>query len=275
MGSKIAQTKNQAFETLSAASTISNLDASARSPDSKRRVVSDSVHGNHVSSTPELEDGVSSNDPSKAVENALSIITSQTEHASVPDPSSTKCSPDEYLLSLTKTQLGIELEVKQASSLVSFFAEVTEEQMAAYTTEVVGAVRSNNLEQLKKLHEAGQSLDCSNRFGESLLNMACRRGFVDTVVYLLQHEVDARICDDSGRTPLHDACWNPTPQLKICQAIIEREPALLLVADRRGCTAFQYARMEHWDQWREFLFENRKHLENLRKPEILSHFAKC
>jgi hypothetical protein len=191
----------------------------------------------------------------------------------MPDPSSTKCSPDEYLLLLTKAQLGINFEAKQASSLISFFAEVTEEQMAAYTTEVVRAVRNNDLDLLKTLHGEGQTLDCSNRFGESLLNMACRRGFEAMVQYLMENDVNVRLCDDGGRTPLHDACWNPTPQLKICQFLIEREPSLLLVADRRGCTAFQYARMEHWDQWRTFLFENRQCLLKLNQPQILDIFA--
>ena len=86
--------------------------------------------------------------------------------------------------------------------------------------------------------------------------------------------VDVRMRDDGGRTPLHDACWNPTPQLKICQSIIERDPSLLLVADRRGCTAFQYARQEHWKVWRKFLFENKDCLLKLNQPETLSIFAK-
>ena len=54
-------------------------------------------------------------------------------------------------------------------------------------------------------------MDCFNRFGESLLNIACRRGFEDIVAYLLEQEsVSVRHCDDCGRTPLHDACWHPT-----------------------------------------------------------------
>ena len=193
----------------------------------------------------------------------------------LPD-ASVQVSPDEYLLMLTKAQLGIDLEAKPALSLDSFFVQVTEEQMAAYTMEAVTAVRNNDLERLKELHAEGQALDCFNRFGESLLNMACRRGFESIALYLLESDrVDVRISDDGGRTPLHDACWNPTPQLRICQGLIERDPALLLVADRRGCTAFQYARKEHWDQWRKFLYDNRECLVKLKQPDILSKFAKC
>lgn len=212
---------------------------------------------------------------------ALIPILRTSEHGAkslkddLPDPS-IQVSPDEYLLMLTKAKFGIELEAKPALSLDSFFVQVTEEQMAAYTMEAVSAVRNNDLEKLKELHAEGQSLDCFNRFGESLLNMACRRGFESIVLYLLESDrVDVRISDDGGRTPLHDACWNPTPQLRICQGLIARDPALLLVADRRGCTAFQYARKEHWDQWRKFLFDNRECLVKLKQPDTLAKFAKC
>jgi ankyrin repeat protein len=88
-------------------------------------------------------------------------------------------------------------------------------------------------------------MNCFNRFGESLLHMDCRRGFEDTVEFLLdQPEVDVRICDDNGRTILHDACWNPLPQLKTCRRILQRDPTLLFISDNRGCSAFQYARRE-------------------------------
>ena len=242
--------------------------SSSLSPSSKRRDIT-TLGKDQISSTSNLLSDDTDGDSS-----AETATDDEDDETSLPDPSSTKCSPDEYLLLLTKAQLGIELEAKQASWLTSFFAEVTEEQMAAYTNDVVQAVRNNNLELLKTLHRDGQLLNCSNRFGESLLNMACRRGFEAVVQYLLANGVNVRLSDDSGRTPLHDACWNPTPQLTICQGLIKREPGLLLVADRRGCTAFQYARMEHWDKWRTFLFENRLCLNKLKQPDILAKFAK-
>ena len=241
--------------------------SSSRSPSSKRRDFA-TLGKDQISSTSNLLSEQSDGDSS-----AETVTDGEDAESYLPDPSSTKCSPDDYLLLLTKAQLGLDLEAKQASLLKSFFAEVTEEQMAAYNNDVVGAVRNNDLELLKKLHGDGQLLDCSNRYGESLLNMACRRGFDSIVEYLMENDVNIRLCDDSGRTPLHDACWNPTPQLKICQGLIKREPSLLLVADRRGCTAFQYARMEHWDQWRTFLFENRLCLNKLKQPDILVKFA--
>jgi hypothetical protein len=183
-------------------------------------------------------------------------------------------SPDDFLLKLVSAQYNVSLQVKPALSLENFFSDVSEEQMAAYNIQIVTTARNNDLNGLKKLHSEGQRLDCTNRFGESLLNMACRRGFEDVVEFFLEQDVNVRICDDGGRTPLHDACWHPSPQLSICKWIIEREPSLFLISDKRGCTAFQYARPEHWPIWRTFLFENRECLKALTKPEILNRLTK-
>lgn len=200
-------------------------------------------------------------------------VSTMAPLSEIPNPADI-VSPDEYLMQLVKAMYGVSLETKPALSLQSFFQSVSEEQMNAYSVEVVSVIRNNDLDALKKLHSEGQRLDCFNRFGESLLNMACRRGFEDITVFLLDQGVDVRICDDWGRTPLHDACWNPSPQLGICKRLLECDPSLFFIADRRGCSAFKYARTEHWAIWRNFLFENRECLHPLIQPEILSRLAK-
>lgn len=203
-----------------------------------------------------------------------SDIESDRNPLELPDPKE-NISPDEFLMKLVKLMCNVELEAKTARSLQGFFCSVSDEQMAAYTIKVVSAVRTNDLEALKSLQSDGQILNCFNRFGESLLTMACRRGFEDIVAYLLdQPDIDIRISDDSGRTVLHDACWNPSPQLNICKWILEREPALFFVLDNRGCSAFHYARPEHWGIWRRFLLDNRKSLTSLKKDDVLAKFAK-
>mmetsp|Transcript_542 Transcript_542/g.1178 ORF Transcript_542/g.1178 Transcript_542/m.1178 type:complete len:305 (-) Transcript_542:73-987(-) len=196
--------------------------------------------------------------------------------AELPDPSEEKVSPDDYLHKLVYATCGVEFEPKKAKSLANFFAKITDEQVAAYTMSVVTACRTNDLDALKKLNsEEGQSLNCFNRFGESLLTMACRRGFVDIVEYLLQlPDVNVRISDDTGRTILHDACWNPSPQLKICKWIMDRDPALFFIADNRGCTPFQYARPEHWGIWRQFLLDNKSSLQALKKEDVQAKLLK-
>merc|ERR1712194_485995 len=204
----------------------------------------------------------------------------KTEHklfADLPDPSNEKLSPDEFLYQMVFATCGVELEPKKARTLENFFAKFTDEQIAAYTTTVVSACRSNDLDALKKLHtEEGQTMNCFNRFGESLLTMACRRGFEDIVDYLLgPGGVDIRIVDDSGRTVLHDACWNPSPQLKICQWIMRRDPSLFFIADNRGCTPFQYARPQHRAVWRQFLFDNKDCLGTLASKDIVAKLSKA
>lgn len=190
--------------------------------------------------------------------------------SSVPLPNvDENISPDEFLLKLVHAHLGYKLEPKKALDLKSFLTKATDEQIAAYTTEVVTAVRDEELDHLRRMEKNGQSMNCFNRFGESLLNLACRRGFESIVRYLLdQSDVNLRHSDDCGRTPLHDACWHPKPQLTICKWILEEEPALFFIMDRRGCTAFQYARPQHWPVWRKFLNDNRQSLEGLKDPTI-------
>jgi Ankyrin repeats (3 copies) len=210
---------------------------------------------------------------------AISVIQRESEVQSkvleLPDHTIHE-SPETFLQKLVKVVCdGLELETKKARSMEGFFAKVTDAQVEAYTTTVVTVVRNNDLTGLRKLQAKGQMLNCFNRFGESLLHMACRRGFEDIVDFLLeQPEIDVRICDDNGRTVLHDACWHPSPQLKICQRILEREPTLFFILDNRGCSPFQYARPEHWAIWRKFLLDNRECLAALKHPDTLDRLAK-
>jgi hypothetical protein len=192
----------------------------------------------------------------------------------LPDPKD-NVSPSDFLKKLVKSICGMDVIAQKARSLNNFFCQVSEKQMEAYTVTVVSTVRNNDLESLKKLQAEGQALNCFNRFGESLLHMACRRGFEDIVEYLLdQPEVDVRICDDNGRTVLHDACWNPLPQLKICKHILDRDPVLFFICDNRGCSPFDYARPEHFEIWRKFLLENRDSLKSLQDDEIVGKLFK-
>jgi Ankyrin repeats (3 copies) len=187
-------------------------------------------------------------------------------------------SPDEFLaLLVTGMYPTIQLRSKPALELDGYFSAIKEEQMACYSMEVVNAARTNDLVTLQAIHkkQGPHALSCFNRFGEGLLNMACRRGFIDMVEYFLSPEVNlaVRVRDDYGRTPLHDACWSPEPQLQICTWIMEKDPSLFLVADKRGFTPFQYARECDWPIWRQFLADNLDRLRSLASPEIVARFS--
>mmetsp|Transcript_2047 Transcript_2047/g.2872 ORF Transcript_2047/g.2872 Transcript_2047/m.2872 type:complete len:153 (+) Transcript_2047:367-825(+) len=142
--------------------------------------------------------------------------------------------------------------------IVPFFSKPGQQEMEAYDNDVISAIRNRDINTLRRMKKEGRSLNACNRFGESLLHMACRRGFPDVVQFLIT-EGEARITvkDDYGRTPLHDACWTPTPNYEVMEVLLSViEPSMLLTEDVRGHTPFDYSRREHWDSWVEFLRQN-------------------
>ena len=127
-----------------------------------------------------------------------------------------------------------------------------------YDFDRIGAIRSNDINALRLLLEQGKSFNACNSNGETLLHLACRRGNLETVNFLI-HEAKVRVDvqDDMGRTVLHDTCWRPTPNLEIMKTLIQVvSPYFLLLKDARGHTCFDYCRREHWAKWIGFLEES-------------------
>jgi hypothetical protein len=142
----------------------------------------------------------------------------------------------------------------QLSTSSHLFHNPTEDEIAAYSQDVIKAVRERDIPQLREFLKAGRSLQCCNRFGESLMHMACRRGFNDVVHFLvLEANCTLYVRDDYGRTAMHDAAWSPLPNFDLMQFLIEQTPELLLQSDVRGHTPFSYVRKEHWEEWIAFL----------------------
>lgn len=133
------------------------------------------------------------------------------------------------------------------------FEEWTPEQKKAYDKDAIAAIRSQDIATLQKWKDEGRVLQAANAYGESLLHMACRRGFLNVVTFLVEdagHNLWIR--DDTGRTPLHDACWTAHPSPELVGFILDKEPDLLLVSDKRGHTPLDYARKDHWQTWLEY-----------------------
>uniref|UniRef100_A0A7S1GN04 Uncharacterized protein n=1 Tax=Cyclophora tenuis TaxID=216820 RepID=A0A7S1GN04_CYCTE len=143
------------------------------------------------------------------------------------------------------------------------FARPRDEDLAAYDSAVVTALRKSDLGQLRAMHTNGKSMNACNQFGESLLHMACRRADVKVVKLLvLEFHVRVDVRDDYGRTPLHDACWTTTPNFELMDVLVEAvDPRLLLAEDVRGHTPFDYARREHWNEWLQFLKDRKERLQ--------------
>lgn len=139
------------------------------------------------------------------------------------------------------------------------FQKPPEEDIAAYDLETVKAIRSNNLDKLRELWRSGKSMDACNQFGESVLHMACRRGYSKMVEFLLcEVKVRSERCDDFGRNPFHDALWTSTPNFDVVDLLIDyADPSLLLSEDVRGNHPFAYARSDHSERWIDFLEKRR------------------
>jgi len=148
--------------------------------------------------------------------------------------------------------------------------------LEAYNTPIVQEVRNNNLEGVKKLYEDGQfkyGVNACNRFGESILHIACRRGHLDMVKFLIGEAglSCAEIRDDYHRTPLHDAFWTSTASPDVVEYLLEQPYVmdLLMAKDKRGFTPLDYSRGEDRGKWLRFLWERKDRL----KPSPLARGA--
>jgi len=146
----------------------------------------------------------------------------------------------------------------------------TQAMIDAYNTEVLDAVRNNDLEKAKKLYKEGvfpHGCNACNRFGESILHIACRRGHLGMVKFLVE-EVGLSITtirDDYERTPLHDAFWTSNASYEVVDFLLSQPNVteLLLCRDKRGFTPMDYSRGEDRSKWLGFLWKRRAQLKPL------------
>jgi hypothetical protein len=99
---------------------------------------------------------------------------------------------------------GVSSEPRPYASLKGFFATRTEVNVAAYDMETVSAIRKGVLDDVRKLHEAGKNLVACNKFGESIMHLACRHGKTDIVEFLMFEAGSSPrvICDVSSSAKL-------------------------------------------------------------------------
>lgn len=179
-----------------------------------------------------------------------------------------KCSsPHEYLMGMLNKKYKVQSVVRSSLSMPKgYFVQPTRQNTCNYAV-LSNAVRSRNIDQLRNIQMQQQkqstsgvdtavsdTLYCCNKFGESILHMACRRGFTDVVQFLLtEGKTSLRIVDDYGRTPLHDACWTSTPNPELLSLLIKEAPELLLVSDKRGHAPLQYTQRTDYPTWIAYL----------------------
>lgn len=155
------------------------------------------------------------------------------------------------------------------------FLPPTAAMLAAYGTEILNAVRNNNLERAKELYAEGafqHGCNACNRFGESILHIACRRGHLGMVRFLIE-EVGlscTTIRDDYHRTPLHDAFWTSKASPETVEYLLKQPhvTGLLLCKDKRGFTPLDYSRGEDRGRWLRFLWERRADLRPTKEVDV-------
>jgi hypothetical protein len=144
-----------------------------------------------------------------------------------------------------------------ALDLDDFFLKMTSKNVQAYDNHKAIAVRQCNIPALRAMHQKGEMLQCCNRYGESIVHTACRRGSSICIKFLTEEAgVSLRVCDDYGRTALHDSCWTNVPNFELIEIILKSCPDLLFVADKRGTYPLQYVRKDHHAAFCKFLEEN-------------------
>jgi ankyrin repeat protein len=151
-----------------------------------------------------------------------------------------------------------------------YFLQTTPEMVDAYDKPLLQAIRERDLERLKSMHREGKTLQACNRFGESVIHMACRNGLTDIVKFLVKEaNVSLFVRDDYGRTPIHDACWTVNPNMELMDFLITEAPEMFGLSDVRGHTPFSYARKNHWEIWIPFLMERKAELLVRKESNLL------
>ena len=179
--------------------------------------------------------------------------TAIPKEAEVVAPPSDSPKPDEYLRKRLVDD-GYVVQTFSSTEVAGFFHPLTEATVEGYDLDLVTKVRQEDVNGLRDLMKSGRTMQCSNQFGESIVHMACRRESRTVLEFLLvEAKVSCKLVCDSGRTPLHDACWTSIPNFAVIRMLLERCPDLLYITDKRGFTPMNYVRHSNWKSWCDFL----------------------
>eukprot|EP00540_Astrosyne_radiata_P017368 CAMPEP_0116853244 /NCGR_PEP_ID=MMETSP0418-20121206/17796_1 /TAXON_ID=1158023 /ORGANISM="Astrosyne radiata, Strain 13vi08-1A" /LENGTH=359 /DNA_ID=CAMNT_0004485607 /DNA_START=445 /DNA_END=1524 /DNA_ORIENTATION=+ len=186
-----------------------------------------------------------------------------TSSSSMKTGDSSSENPFEYLKDIL-AEANIEFRTFKCEQVEDFFQKITKERTDAYSVDMIRAVRMSDVDTLRSMLVSDNKncrFDGCNRFGESILHTACRRGSSDVLRFLLEEaKVDVRVRDDYGRTPMHDACWTAQPNVGMIGLLVKVCPDLLVVEDKRGMTPLEYVRAGQWGAWMKFMKRNRNDL---------------
>lgn len=141
-------------------------------------------------------------------------------------------------------------------------------QLSDYDVDIVTAVRTSDLESLKRMHAEGKCLSACNKFSESIIHMACRRSDFKVVDFMVRNGGQISLIDDYGRTPLHDACWRSSPQFDVVTLLLDRNLDLLRMLDVRGASALNYVCEDQWLHWCAYFYHQKEKYWPIQQPKI-------
>lgn len=128
----------------------------------------------------------------------------------------------------------------------------TEIQIASYQPHVIGLALKNP-SGLRAVLCAGLSPNPCNMHGESLLHSVCRKRNLPALQVLVERGSDLHVCDDYGRTPLHDACWSNEPNFDVIDCLLTQDtdgPLYLFhLLDSHGGSPLSYVDKIIWHDW--------------------------
>ncbi|CAN0128033.1 unnamed protein product [Scytosiphon promiscuus] len=165
--------------------------------------------------------------------------------------------PEDYLHDILRER-GYTTEMVAMKETI-FHRPPEADQVAAYDKAILRAVVDEDEAALERMRAAGRRMDACNRFGDSVLHMACRRGRASALRFLLRATGPSGVVlsDDFGRTVMHDACWTAAPRFDVASAVLDSDTRLLRTLDSRGSSPLQYVPQDQWPLWCAF-FESRK-----------------
>jgi Ankyrin repeats (3 copies) len=170
--------------------------------------------------------------------------------------------PDDRLMQLLQAR-GKSIDYCSYSDIPNYFLQVQPQHIEAFQQEIINAVRGKDVDTLRSMHyQQGKMMQCCNKFGESIVHVACRQSSAPVLQFLMrQAGVTVRVCCDSGRTPLHDACWTSNPDFDIITLLLTECPDFLRIKDKRGFTPLAYVPHAQWNRWGQFMEQNMHLLE--------------
>jgi len=164
-------------------------------------------------------------------------------------------------------------------ALDGFYLPVKDEFVQAWTNKITQAVRQHELQTLRDMHANGERLQACNRFGESIVHLCIRRGNPEILRFLIHDAgVSVRVCDDYGRSPMHDACWSlsggkgtgtNSNAYQMMALLLTECPMQLLIKDKRGSTPLAYVPRKQWAECNAFLDRQHRKGRLLQLPKTV------